>query len=122
MTEPTSRGVPSGSRYSAAVDGKSAKIAFAASVWAKNVGSTTKPRFAVSMPGFSASRSEVVPNSRSAVSHARSVPGTPTLMPLTRWCSKSVSPSKLVAVPAGVIAAGAVSRESIVWTFPSRAE
>ena len=33
MTVPTSRGEPSGSRYSAAVAGKSAKIALASSVW-----------------------------------------------------------------------------------------
>jgi hypothetical protein len=43
------------------------------------------------------------------------VPGTPTLIPLTRWASKRESPVKAV----GVIAAGAVSRESIVWTTRS---
>jgi hypothetical protein len=33
----------------------------AASVWLKNVWSTTKPRLATSMPGCSARRSEIVP-------------------------------------------------------------
>ena len=84
----------------------------------KNVSSTTKPSSATSIPGSSSSRNGIVPNSSSADCHARTVPGTPTLMPLTRWASKVVRPVKLV----GVIAAGAVSRESIVCTVPSRAE
>ena len=52
MTVPTSRGEPSGSRYSAAVAGKSAKIALASSVWLKKVWSTAKPCRAAAMPGL----------------------------------------------------------------------
>ena len=98
--------------------GKSPKIALASSVCWKKVGSTVKPWRAAAMPGCSALRSGHVPNSSSAFCHARTVPGTPTLVPLTRWDSKVLSPTNA----SSFIAAGAVSRESIVWTLPSRAE
>ena len=70
------------------------------------------------MPGRSARLSGQVPYSCSALSQAYSEPGTPTLMPLTRWFSKLCRPTN----DWSFIAAGAVSRESMVWTLPSRAE
>jgi hypothetical protein len=69
------------------------------------------------MPGCSARLSGHVPYSRRAFCHARSVPGTPTLIPLTRWFSKVCRPTN----DWSFIAAGAVSRASMVWTLPSRA-
>ena len=117
-TVPTSCGVPSGSRKSAAVAGMSSNHGTAACVWSKNVWSTTKPfaRDADARLQRLGERDRAVLLER--VRHVASVPGTPTDIPLQR-ASLNGSGAPFSQNEVGVIAAGAVSRPSIVVTFPS---
>ena len=58
---PTSFGVPSGSRKSAAEAGTSSKKSTFPWVWSKKVLSITKPSRAIRIAGCSVSASEIVP-------------------------------------------------------------
>src|SRR3954466_5284025 len=89
----------------------------AACVWSKNVWSTTKPFVATRIPGCSARASEIVPYFSSASAQVAGVPGTPTDIPLQR-ASLNGSGAPFSQNDVGVIASGAVSRPSIVVTFP----
>src|SRR5919197_484032 len=55
-----------------------------ASIWLEKTSSTTKPSRAIAIAGPSTSASDIVPNSRSATSQVRTVPGTPADSPLQR--------------------------------------
>jgi hypothetical protein len=91
-----------------------------AATWSKNVWSTVKPVAATTIAGSSVWNSDMVPYSSSASAQPRTVPGTPADSPLNRASLKgSGAPS--TQNESGAIAAGAVSRWSMVVTFPSRA-
>src|SRR5262249_22639174 len=72
---------------------------------------------ATRMPGCSACARDIVPYFPSASAHVAGVPGTPTDMPLQR-ASLNGSGTPFSQNEDGVIASGAVSRPSMVVTFP----
>ena len=110
--------MPSASRYSAAVEGTSSNQSASGWVIEVKVESTTKPSCATSMAGASAWASEKVPYSRSARSQPATVPGTPALRPLQR-ASLKASGAPFSQKLSGCIAAGAISRVSIVVVCPA---
>ena len=75
---------------------------------AASSGPTLNPSAANLIAGLRALASEIVPQCSSAVVTPRSVPGTPTEMPLVEAISKVSVPNMF-----GVAAAGAISRESM---------
>ncbi len=98
---------------------KSSNRVWLLSVWSWKVWSTTKPRVATRVAGFSASLRLMVPHCSRATCQVIGVPGTPADSPLLTASAKGIgAPVPSSTKESVFISAGAVSRPSMVWTSP----
>ena len=105
-------------RNASVVSGSCRNRASLSAVCWRKVSSTTKPCRASRVAGCSASASESVPNSSSARSQVRGVPGVPTDSPLVRTDSNGSGAPVASVRERAVIESGAVSRPSMLVTSP----